>query len=282
VTIESALEVIKEGDVESVRLTTNHSTPGSAGREPSTRKHQGASPVDVTQTSAPKNSIGTSSTETLAFQAFLDEGLLYPFSGPPIGHNQASAMGKQPFWIRPKRSAAAAYASLDPRRKTASAFMPTLYLETSIVSYLRQQPSARVVTAARQLLTHQWWINERGKYDVVTSQYVIDEASDGAPSLAQDRLRALEGIPLLPADPGVQGIADEIMSRAILPPKAVFDALHIAIAAYHEIDYLLTWNCRHIANGRILSRVHAVLHDLAIPVPVICTPEELVEDDSAD
>lgn len=160
--------------------------------------------------------------------------------------------------------------------------MPTLYVETSIISYLRQQPSVRVITAARQLLTHQWWNLERSKYDLVTSQYVIDEASDGETSLAQDRLRALEGIPLLPAEAEVQVIADEIMVRAILPPKAVFDALHIAIAAHHRIDYLLTWNCRHIANGRILSRVHAVLHDLAIPIPVICTPEELVEDDEPE
>jgi predicted nucleic acid-binding protein len=160
--------------------------------------------------------------------------------------------------------------------------MPTLYVETSIVSYLRQPPSVRVITAARQLLTHQWWNLERSKYDLVTSQYVIDEASDGETSLAQDRRRALEGIPLLPAEAEVQVIADEIMARAILPPKAVFDALHIAITAHHRIDYLLTWNCRHIANGRILSRVHAVLHDLAIPIPVICTPEELVEDDEPE
>lgn len=160
--------------------------------------------------------------------------------------------------------------------------MPTLYVETSIVSYLRQQPSVRVITAARQLLTHQWWNQERSKYELVTSQYVIDEASDGEPSLAEARLRALKGIPLLPAEAGVQGIADEIMARAILPPKAVFDALHIAITAHHEIDYLLTWNCRHIANGKILSRVHAVLHDLAVPIPVICTPEELVDDAEAE
>jgi predicted nucleic acid-binding protein len=160
--------------------------------------------------------------------------------------------------------------------------MPTLCVETSIVSYLRQQPSVRVVTAARQLLTHQWWNHERSKYDLVTSQYVIDEASDGETLLSEDRLRALEGIPLLPADAEVQVIADEIMARAILPPKAVFDALHIAITAHHRIDYLLTWNCRHIANGRILSRVHTVLHDLGIPIPVICTPEELVEHDEPE
>ena len=90
----------------------------------------------------------------------------------------------------------------------------------------------------------------------------------------------LKGIPLLPADPEVAKIANMIMSRAILPPKALFDALHIAIVAHHRIDYLLTWNCRHIANARILSRVHEVLQDLGIPIPVVCTPEEMVEDDA--
>lgn len=156
--------------------------------------------------------------------------------------------------------------------------MPTLYIETSIVSYLRQRPSAQVVTAARQLLTHQWWSYERGNYDLVTSQYVLDEAASGDPALAQQRLESLDAIPILPAEPEVETIAGEMMARAILPPSAIFDALHIAIAAHHQIDYLLTWNCRHIANGKILPRIHAVLHDLSAFVPIICTPEEMVED----
>ena len=155
--------------------------------------------------------------------------------------------------------------------------MPTLYVETSIVSYLRQRPSTHVVTAARQVLTHQWWNHERTNYELVTSQYVIDEASDGDPTLAQERLKLLDGIPLLPADPDVEIIASEIMARAILPSKAVIDALHIAITAHHRISYLLTWNCRHIANARILPRIHDVLNDLSVPVPIICTPEEMVE-----
>ena len=157
--------------------------------------------------------------------------------------------------------------------------MPTVYIETSIISYLRQRPSAQVITAARQLLTHRWWNDERPKYELVTSQYVIDEASDGDPILAAERLASLAGIPLLTADPAIEAIANEIMVRAILPPKALFDALHIAMTAHHRIDYLLTWNCRHIANAKILSRLHAVLIDLAIPIPIICTPDEMVEDD---
>ncbi len=154
--------------------------------------------------------------------------------------------------------------------------MATVYVETSIVGYLRQRPSAHVVAAARQVLTRQWWEEERGKYELVTSQYVLDEAADGDPTLAAERLAALEGIPLLTLDPAIGGIAMEIVSRAILPPTAVVDALHIAISAHHNIQYLLTWNCKHIANARILPRIHRALADLGVPIPIICTPEEMV------
>lgn len=158
--------------------------------------------------------------------------------------------------------------------------MATPYIQTSIVSYLRQSPAPRVVMAARQLLTHQWWVHERGNYELVTSQYVIDEASAGEPVLAAERLQSLEGIPLLPLDSEIGEIAQEIMSRAILPPRATVDALHIAAVAHHRIEYLLTWNCRHIANARILPRIHEVLRDLKIPIPIICTPQEMVDDGS--
>jgi predicted nucleic acid-binding protein len=158
--------------------------------------------------------------------------------------------------------------------------MPTLYIETSIVSYLRQRPSPQVVMAARQLLTHQWWDDERANYELVTSQYVLDEASAGDPALAAERLELLDGIPLLPLDPEVGVIATEIIQRAILPQSATIDALHIAMVAHHRIEYLLTWNCRHIANAKILPRIHDVLEELGIPIPIICTPEEMVDDDA--
>jgi len=157
--------------------------------------------------------------------------------------------------------------------------MDTVYIETSIISYLRQKPSWQVVTAARQLLTHRWWDDERADYELVVSQYVIDEASAGDPTLAADRLLALEGIPLLPNAPEIPRIASEIMSLGVLPPKAEVDALHIAAVAHHRVQYLLTWNCKHIANAKILPRIHSVLTDLGIPIPIICTPEELLGDD---
>jgi predicted nucleic acid-binding protein len=157
--------------------------------------------------------------------------------------------------------------------------MNTVYIETSIGCYLRQRPSSQVVAAARQLLTHQWWNDERSKYQLVVSQFVIDEAAAGDASLAAERLEMLDGIPLLPLDPAIADIADEIMSRAILPEQARTDALHIAMVAHHRIQYSLTWNCRHIANALILPRIHGVLNDLSIPVPMICTPEEMVSND---
>ena len=158
--------------------------------------------------------------------------------------------------------------------------MDTVYIETSVVSYLRQRPSSQVVMAAHQLLTHKWWDTERTNYELVVSQYVLDEASAGNPTLAAERLQLLDGIPLLPDAPEITRIADEIMSRAILPAKAQVDALHIATVAHHRIQYLLTWNCKHIANAKILPRIHQVLTDAGVPIPVICTPEELLGDDS--
>ena len=158
--------------------------------------------------------------------------------------------------------------------------MDVVYIETSIISYLRQKPSVHVVTAARQLLTHQWWNDERKNFELVVSQYVIDEASAGDPTLAAARLECLDGIPLLPHAPEIPQIATEIMALGILPAKAQIDALHIATVAHHRIQYLLTWNCKHIANAKILPRLHAVLMDLGVPIPIICTPEELLGDDS--
>lgn len=160
--------------------------------------------------------------------------------------------------------------------------MPTLYIETSIVSYLRQGTSQNVIVVARQLLTRKWWDEERINYELVTSLYVLDEAAEGDPVLAGERLQSLDGIPLLSLDPRIGVIANEILSRAILPPQAAIDALHIAMTAHHGIQYLLTWNCKHIANAKILPRIHKVLADLGCPIPIICTPEEMVNDDSED
>ena len=128
----------------------------------------------------------------------------------------------------------------------------------------------------------EWWNDERQNYDLVISQYVIDEASGGDPTLAAERLESLDGIPLLPDAPEIPQIASEIMSSGVLPANAQVDALHIAAVAHHRIQYLLTWNCKHIANAKILPRIHDVLTDVGIPIPIICTPEGLLGNDTEE
>jgi predicted nucleic acid-binding protein len=159
--------------------------------------------------------------------------------------------------------------------------MPTVYIESSIISYLRQKPSADILNAARQLLTARWWATGRSEYELVISQYVLDEIAAGDSTLAAERLRAVEGIPVVPPAPEIPQIASVVMSRAVLPPKAQVDALHIAAVAHHRINYLLTWNCSHIANARILPKIFSALRDMDLPLPIICTPEELLGDDSS-
>ncbi len=157
--------------------------------------------------------------------------------------------------------------------------MKTVYVETSIVSYLRSRPSAQVVTVARQVLTRQWWDYERGNYQLITSQYVLDEAGRGNQDLAADRLAHLHGIPLLDLPADIPELANQLLSSAVLPPNARLDALHICASAFHGLDYLLTWNCSHIANARLLPRVREVLKDLGYLLPTVCTPEEMLDDE---
>lgn len=129
-------------------------------------------------------------------------------------------------------------------------------------------------------MTQRWWGTERANYELVTSQYVLDEAADGDSALAQSRLETLAGVPILPVEGAILDIAEEILRKAILPRSASVDALHIAMVAHHQVDYLLTWNCTHIANARILPKVFGVLDSAGLARPIICTPEELLNDDT--
>lgn len=159
--------------------------------------------------------------------------------------------------------------------------MQTVYIETSIISYLRSRPSTHVVSAARQLLTQRWWSEERSKYQLLTSQYVLDEASRGDPVLVAERLAAITDLPLIAIPDEIPTLADRLLATGVLPRGARLDALHICAAAFHRLDYLLTWNCSHIANERILPRVRDIMAKLGQPMPVVCTPEEMVDDDTA-
>ena len=156
--------------------------------------------------------------------------------------------------------------------------MAAVYIETSIVSHATSRPSSDLNIAALQMQARDWWRIERPRFDLVTSQLVINEASAGDPEAAADRLRLLDGVPLIPITDEVREIADALVSASLIPQKAAADALHVASAAFAGVEYLLTQNCRHIANAHILPRVYAILADRGYSGLLICTPAEFLGD----
>lgn len=119
---------------------------------------------------------------------------------------------------------------------------PTVYIETSIISYLTARRSRDIVTLANQQLTQDWWNNHQGSYALYISQYVLDEAGAGDPLAAQKRLEALHGLPLLTITAEAGALAQAFVHPGPLPSRAGVDALHMAIATNSGLDYLLTWN----------------------------------------
>lgn len=154
--------------------------------------------------------------------------------------------------------------------------MDTVYIETSIVSHATSRLSVDPITSVLQQQAQQWWADERENYRLVTSQFVIDEAAGGDADAARRRLAMLDGIPLLIHSDQVEVIAEEIIRRSLMPAKAKLDALHVASAAAGGVHYLLTQNCRHIANAHVLPRIYDLLDELGLPRLLICTPAEFL------
>jgi len=160
--------------------------------------------------------------------------------------------------------------------------MDSIYIETSIVSHATARPSSKPDLALLQQQARDWWDRERPKFRVVTSQLVIDEAALGDPDAAIARLELLADLDLVPADPRIEAIAEELIARHLMPKKARLDAFHVATAAVSGVQFLLTQNCRHIANGHTLPRVYKTLKDLGFPDLLIYTPAVFLESDSDD
>ena len=154
---------------------------------------------------------------------------------------------------------------------------PSVYIETSIVSYLTSRPSRDVVTAAHQQLTLDWWNHIRPGFTTFVSEVVVQEALLGDAESARLRLAAIEGVPLLEISDNARALAKALIAHLAIPPVAAVDALHVAIAADNGIDYLLTWNCKHIANAKTRNLIEHCLRSRGYDPPVLCTPEELME-----
>ena len=154
---------------------------------------------------------------------------------------------------------------------------PTVYIETSIISYLAAGPSPDLMTAACQQVTAGWWEGPRRSYNLATSALVLAESREGEPRVAKKRLNLLRGIPVLKTTEDAKELARALIAERALPQKAQADALHIAIATVHEMNYLLTWNCRHIDNPATKPLVRQVCTAKGYICPEICTPFEITE-----
>lgn len=161
--------------------------------------------------------------------------------------------------------------------------MDIVYIETSIVSHATARSSANPATSVLQDQAKRWMDEQGPQYELVTSQLVIDEAVAGNPGAASRRLAMLAPLDVIPYNPDADRVADAIIARSIMPSKARLDALHVATAALAGVQYLLTQNCRHIANAHELPRVYRLLDELHLSGMLICTPFEFLggsDDDS--
>ncbi len=155
---------------------------------------------------------------------------------------------------------------------------PKVYIETSIPSYLAARRSQDVRVLANQETTIEWWEHRRTHFELFISEFVLAEAALGDPSAAQKRLAVLHGITVLDATEDVRTLGSSLIAEGPIPPQAAIDALHIAIAAVNGMEYLLTWNCTHIANAVMRPKIEAVSRRHGYEPPVICTPLELMEE----
>ena len=153
-----------------------------------------------------------------------------------------------------------------------------VYIETTIPSYLAAWPSRDIIQAARQQLTHDWWNNQRSYYDLCISQTVLDEAAAGDVDAAERRLASIANLPLLDLTSSVNDVAKKIMESGLLPLRAARDAIHIDVSSVHGVEFLLTWNCKHIANAAIMKELRTIVANCGYEIPLICTPEELLGD----
>lgn len=151
-----------------------------------------------------------------------------------------------------------------------------VYIETSVASYLTARSSRDLVVAAHMELTTEWWTNHRDRFDLFVSDIVLREAARGDVAAAAKRIAELAGIDVLDLDDAAGELAGRLLERGLLPKKALEDALHAAIATVRGMNFLLTWNCKHIANAELVKRLEVVCLEMGYSLPTLCTPEQLM------
>jgi predicted nucleic acid-binding protein len=155
---------------------------------------------------------------------------------------------------------------------------PKVYLESSLVSYLTSKPSRDIIIASRQQVSQTWWETQRTRFSLYISPLVIQEVGAGDPDAVKKRLSIIRHIPLLEINEETLGLAAHLLKNKAVPEKFTGDALHLAIAAFHHMDYLLTWNYKHLANAEKRNLIVEAIEGIGYNSPIICTPDELMGD----
>jgi predicted nucleic acid-binding protein len=157
--------------------------------------------------------------------------------------------------------------------------METAYIETTVIGHLVGRLHANAAIAARQRMTRGWWVVAQSRFRMLISQVVIEECAAGDPVAALERMQVTDSFSLLEISDVCQELANELMTRGAVPTSEPRDSLHIATSAVYGVNYLVTWNFKHIANAVMRSRIEAVCRDAGFEPPIICTPEELSGDE---
>ena len=153
--------------------------------------------------------------------------------------------------------------------------MASVYLETTVVGNVADRIHPNPDIASRQHTTRRWWTTAKSNYQLFISQLVLDECGAGDPTAAQERIDEIAALPCLDITDDVRDLADALMAGNAIPRSEPRDALHVAIAAVHAVEYLATWNFKHIANATLRTQINDVIRDNGYAPPIICTPEEL-------
>lgn len=154
---------------------------------------------------------------------------------------------------------------------------PTVYIETTVISYLTSQPSRDIIVLAHQELTRAWWEKALPGFEAYVSPVVLREIAQGDPAAAAQRMRAVEHLPVLAYSPEAERLSDEYVKALGIPPHAKADADHLALASWHGMDFVATWNCAHLASGAVKRHLRTLNGAHGIWTPEVCTPEELMD-----
>jgi hypothetical protein len=156
--------------------------------------------------------------------------------------------------------------------------MDLIYVETTVIGNVAGRIHSNPDVASRQRATRTWWTAASNRFELAISQLVVDECSDGDPTAAQERLDVVSDLTVLAITDEARALARLLNAEGAVPPSEPRDALHIAVAAVQRVQYLVTWNFRHIANATMRTKIEQTCRNAGYTPPIICSPPEIPGD----